>query len=58
MPIAMTRKMKPMSLVSLTALRNRMIDIAPTSENARAMLEPTIIMITVMTRLMMMRVCE
>jgi hypothetical protein len=41
MPIAMAKKIKPTSRVSLTALRKRMIESAPTSENARAMLEPT-----------------
>jgi len=35
--------MKPTSRVSLTAFLKRMIDNAPTSEKARAIFEPTII---------------
>ncbi len=40
MPMAMVKKIKPTSRVSLTALRKRMIDSAPTNEKARAMSEP------------------
>jgi len=44
--MAMVKKMKPTSRVSLTALRKRMMESAPTSEKARAMFEPT----TIITR--------
>ena len=38
--VSMVKKMKPTSRVSLTALRKRTIESAPTSVKARAMLEP------------------
>ena len=56
MPMAMAKKMKPTSRVSLIALRKRMMDRAPTSENARAMFEPTTSMTDAMIMPMITRV--
>ena len=56
MPIAIARNTYATSSGSLTALRNRMIDRAPTRLNARAMLLPMMIMITATITLIMTRV--
>ena len=57
MPMAIARNMNPISRVSLTALRKRMTDSAPTREKARAMFEPMMSMMSPVTMLMMTRVC-
>ena len=57
MPIAMVKKIKPTSRVSLTALRKRMIDSEPTRAKARAMLEPMTSMTMATTMPFSTRVC-
>lgn len=55
--IFMAMKMKPMSLVSFIALRNRTMDRAPTRAKARAMLDPTMSMMSAIVTPITTRVC-
>jgi hypothetical protein len=57
-PTAIPKKRKPTSLVSLTAFLNRMIDMAPTRENALAMFEPMTIMMMDVIMEIRVRVCK
>lgn len=56
-PMIMTKKTKPTSRVSFTAFRNRTIDNAPTSENARARFDPMMSITTETTMERITRVC-